>query len=165
MCRHCPNGPTRRQLLALLATAPLVAGCKPQSEGPEPIRWGRETCEICGMIISEPQFAAEVRGGPDRKLVKFDDLGDAVHWLDQQGWKDDSGVEFWVMDYASGFKGDAWIDARTAAYRAGVISPMDYGYAAVRFPASDTVDFATMRLAVLKRGLTSRCHPDDLQEG
>lgn len=63
MCRNC-SPLSRRQILALLAAAPLVSACKPQTEGPEDIRWGRETCEICGMIISEPHYAAEVRGGP-----------------------------------------------------------------------------------------------------
>lgn len=164
MCHRC-HGPNRRQMIALLAAAPLLAACKPQTEGPEPIRWGRETCEICGMIISEPNFAAEVRGGPDRRLVKFDDIGDAVHWLEEQGWKDAADVEFWVMDYDSGMKGDAWLDARKAYYRAGVVSPMDYGFAAVAYPASDTIDFAAMRLAVLARGLTWRCHPGDETEG
>ena len=164
MCRRC-HGPSRRQMIALLAAAPLLAACKPQSEGPEPIRWGRETCEICGMIISEPQYASEIRGGPDRKLVKFDDIGDAVHWLEEQPWKDAPDVEFWVMDYDSGTKGDAWMDARQAYYRAGVVSPMDYGYAAVRHPASDTVDYAAMRTEVLKRGLTWRCVPGADGEG
>ncbi len=170
MCHHCPplslsRGPSRRAMLALLAGAPLLAACKPQTEGPEPIRWGRETCEICGMIISEPQYAAEIRGGPDAKLVKFDDIGDAVHWLEGKEWKDDPALEFWVMDYDSGFAGDQWLDAREAFFRAGVVSPMDYGFAAVKLPASDTMDFAAMRKAVLARGLTSRCHPDEIGKG
>lgn len=162
MCRRC-HAPNRRTVLMLLAAAPLVAGCKPQSEGPEPIRWGREFCEVCGMIISEPQFASEIRG-PDRKLHKFDDIGDAVNWLDLQTWRDDPGIEFWVMDYESGRAGNQWIDARQAHYRAGVISPMDYGFAAFRLTASDTCNYATMREAALQRGLTSRCHTDT-QEG
>lgn len=156
MCRHC-HMIDRRSLLALMAATPVLAACKPQTEGPEDIRWGREPCEICGMIISDPHYAAEVRGGPDKKLVKFDDIGDAVHWLADQPWKDDPAVEFWVMDSDTGTE---WLDARQAHFRAGALSPMDYGYAAVKLPASDTVDFATMRKAVLERGLTWRCLPD-----
>lgn len=159
MCRAC-NAPNRRQILALLAAAPLLSACKPQTEGPEPIRWGREFCEVCGMIISEPQFAAEIRD-PDDRLYKFDDIGDAVNWLDLQPWREAPDLEIWVMDYDSGHAGDQWLDARSAQYRTGVISPMDYGFGAVRLPASDTVDYETMRKAVLERGLTSRCDPED----
>lgn len=155
MCRHC-HAPNRRQMLALLAAVPLVAACKPQNEGPEDIRWGREACEICGMIISDPHFAAEVRGGPDRRLAKFDDVGDAVNWLAAQDWKDDPDIEFWVMDSETGTE---WLDARQVFYRGDAVSPMDYGYAAVKHPASDTVDFAAMRQAVIERGLTWRCLP------
>lgn len=159
MCRHC-EGPNRRQMLALLAAVPLLGACKPQSEGPEPIRWGREFCPACGMIISEPQFAAEVRGGPENVLTKFDDIGDAINWIDMQGWPAPP-KEIWVMDYDSGRAGDQWLDARSAFYRTGVISPMDYGFSAVRLPASDTVDFDAMCAAVRERGLTSRCLPED----
>ncbi len=161
MCRNC-SPLSRRQILALLAAAPLVSACKPQTEGPEDIRWGRETCEICGMIISEPHYAAEVRGGPEKKLVKFDDIGDAVHWLELQDWRAQPGTEFWVMNSENGTE---WLDARQAAYRTGVISPMDYGFAAVKYPASDTVDYAAMYQACLDRGLTSRCLPEAHLEG
>lgn len=161
MCRHC-SAPNRRTVLTLLAAAPLVAACKPPTEGPEDIRWGREFCEVCGMIISEPQFASEIRA-PDKVLHKFDDIGDAVNWLDLQPWREDPSIEFWVMDYESGREGNQWIDARTAFYRTGVISPMDYGYAAYRLAASDTCGYEAMRDAVLKRGLTSRC--DEPHEG
>jgi hypothetical protein len=161
MCR-CTHHPTRRAVLALLAAAPVLAACKQERAGPEEIRWGRETCEICGMIISDPHFAAEIRGGPDRRLAKFDDIGDALHWLAQQPWKDEAGIEIWVRDYETGTE---WLDAWTVHYRSGTMSPMDYGYAAVKYPASDTVDFTTMQAAVLKRGLTWRCGPDGVGGG
>lgn len=155
MCRrcHCPH-PNRRQTLALLAGAPLLAACKPQNEGPEDIRWGRETCAICGMIISDPHYAAEVRGGPDRHLSKFDDIGDAIIWLEEQDWKSDPTIEFWVRDYETGTK---WLDARKIYYRSGMVTPMDYGFAAVEYPASDTVGFDEMKIAVIKQGLTLGC--------
>jgi hypothetical protein len=115
-------------------------------------------CEICGMIISDPRYAAEVRGGPDRRLVKFDDIGDAVHWLEMQPWKSDPANEFWVM---SSENGTDWLDARVSYYVSGVVSPMDYGYAAVAAYAPGVVDFSTMKTAVLKRGISSRCLPPE----
>lgn len=156
----CTNGLKRRDVLALMAMTPLVYACTPQSEGPEEIRWGRETCEICGMIISEAAYGTEIRGGPDRKLVKFDDIGDAVHWLERQAWKDNSDIEFWVMNSENGTE---WLDARMVSYRTGVVSPMDYGFAAVKQPEPGTVLFSEMKKAVLARGLTSRCLPGEEQ--
>lgn len=154
MCRcQCH---TRRQAIALFAALPLVAGCKPQMEGPEEIRWGRETCEICGMIISDPRFGAEVRGGPDRRLAKFDDIGDALHWLDMQDWADDPDTEIWVRDYETGTR---WLEARATRYVTGVLSPMDYGFGAVERSGPDTSSFGEMRAEVMRTGLTSRCLP------
>lgn len=156
MCR-CHH-PSRRTVLGLLAAAPLVAACKKQTTGPEDIRYGRETCEICGMIISDPRYAAEVRGGPDRRLAKFDDIGDALHWWQQQDWKDDGDVELWVMDSNTGAD---WLNAREVFYHSGTISPMDYGYAAVANFEPGTVQFPEMFKAVMDRGLSSRCLPID----
>jgi nitrous oxide reductase accessory protein NosL len=151
----------RRATIALLAALPFVAACKPQKEGPEDVRWGREVCIICGMIISDPRFAAELRGGPERDLVKFDDVGDAIHWLRGQEWAQDPDIEFWVRDYETGTR---WIDARTARYVTGVVSPMDYGFGAVERSGPDTMSFGEMEAEVLKIGLTSRCLPTEGQE-
>lgn len=159
MCRHHH---TRRATLAMLAAAPLLSACKAQAAGPEDIRWGREVCEICGMIISDPFFAAEIRGGPDGKLVKFDDIGDAVHWLKGQSWQLDPAIEFWVRDYGTG---QDWLDARQAHYKSDVMSPMDYGYAAFAEETSMTVPFEEMRKSVLARGLSWRCIPGGEGEG
>lgn len=155
MCRDC----SRRQSLAFLIGLPLaVAGCRRQSEGPEEIHYSREVCAMCGMVISDPRYAAEIRGGPDRMLVKFDDIGDAVNWLDMQSWRADPAVEFWVMDSVSGGE---WLDARQAFYMPGTVSPMDYGFAAVKEKTEKTVDFATMSQQALARGMSGRCNPGE----
>jgi len=170
MCR-CPHH-TRRQAIGLFAGLPLLAACKPQIEGPEEIRWGRETCEICGMIISDPFFAAEIRGGADRKLYKFDDIGDAVHWLKMQDWAEAANVapdqnpdqnpdiEFWVRDVETGTR---WLDARGARYLTGLVSPMDYGFGAVESSGPDTISYPEMFQAALDMGLSSRCLPQVLE--
>lgn len=157
MCRHCQNGRlSRRTLVVSLAALPLLGACKEQKEGPEEIHWGRETCAICGMIISDPRFAAEIRGGEDRALLKFDDIGDAVHWMSIQPWKDAPETEFWVMDSNTGTD---WLDARKAFYHTDAVSPMDYGYRAVPTQEPGTVDFATMYQGALDHGLTLGCLP------
>ena len=155
MCHDC----NRRRALVLLAALPLaVAGCRKQNEGPEEIHYAREVCAMCGMIISDPRYAAEIRGGPDRALVKFDDIGDAVNWLDMQSWRNDPAIEFWVMDSDTGTE---WLDARTAFYMPGTVSPMDYGFAAVKQKTDKTVDFAAMSKTALARGMAGRCAPEE----
>ncbi|MCP5037526.1 MAG: hypothetical protein GY945_08000 [Rhodobacteraceae bacterium] len=152
----CACNLPRRSFLGLLASLPLLVACKEQKEGPEDIRWGRETCAICGMIITDARYAAEVRGGPDKALVKFDDIGDAVHWLMVQTWKGEADVEFWVRDSITG---EDWLDARAAFYHPDTISPMDYGYGAVPTHEPGSVTFEVMQAAVLLQGLSSRCLP------
>ena len=157
MCRcHHHHDPGRRALIGLVAAAPFLAACKPQDEGPEEIRWGRETCAICGMIISDPRFGAEVRGGAERDLLKFDDIGDALNWLSVQDWAGDPATEIWVRDYETGTR---WLEARGARYVSGVVSPMDYGFGAVESSGPDTVSFEEMQAEVIRIGLSSRCLP------
>jgi len=147
--------------LAAVLTAPLAA-CKPKS-GPEPIHYDREVCEMCNMIISDPRFAAEIRA-PDGSLHKFDDIGDAVHWLIRQDWgkAGKAPKEFWVMDMNDG---KTWLDARKAWYVPGKTTPMDYGFGAVPEKVPGALGFAEMKKKVIARGLSSRCQCDDLKDG
>lgn len=147
-----------------LATAVLLlaglAACKPDS-GPVEVKYGRDACEMCGMIISDPHYATEVRGGPDNKVKKFDDIGDAMNWLEKGGWGLDGAKEIWVMNSEDG---TTWLDARKAFFKRG-ISPMNYGFAALPDRRDGGLTFDEMRKAALKRGLTSRCEPEQDQGG
>jgi hypothetical protein len=78
------------------------------------------------MAISDHHFAAEIRGGPKERTEKFDDIGCALRWLDQQPWSADPSVKIWVADHEDG----SWLDARTALYRPGAKSPMGFNSAA-----------------------------------
>lgn len=135
----------RRLAPAILLMLALTA-CE-KDKGPVAIKYGRETCEMCGMIISEPRYAAEVRVVADNKTHKFDDIGDAVNWLELQGVGLLGAKEIWVMD---GDNGKTWLDARRAFYRRGR-SPMNYNFAAVAAPREGAVDFMTMRKQALKQ--------------
>ena len=138
----------RRLFLAGLASVSL-AGCSKQAGGTEEIHYGRETCAKCGMMISDPHFAAEIRGGPDRALVKFDDAGCAVNWLEAQSWRAETTTEFWVMDAGSG---KDWLKAKEAWYMPGAMTPMNYGYGAYPQKQEGSVGFAAMQAAALARG-------------
>ncbi|RMG29468.1 MAG: protein NosL [Gammaproteobacteria bacterium] len=127
-------------LLPWLLLVVLAACSRAPQTGPVPIRWDREVCTRCRMAISRPQFAAEVRGPARRggtRVWKFDDIGCAVLWLEQQPWKDDPRVEIWVADRHDGH----WIDARKAWYVPVTHSPMGYDLGAQERPAPGALDF------------------------
>ncbi|CCQ73145.1 nitrous oxide reductase accessory protein NosL [Magnetospira sp. QH-2] len=137
----------------------LLAGCFEPETGPGQIRYDRDTCEICRMIISDPRFGTQVRHGPDKELVKFDDIGDALHWVEENGHRDDPDLEIWVPDMD---RPDTWLEARQAHYLAGQVTPMDYGYGALSTARDGSVSYEEMRTGVLARGVTSRCDtPND----
>ncbi len=140
-----PALPSTGARLLLLAVLLLLGGCggEPDS-GPGRIRWDRDVCEYCRMVISDPHFAAQVRGGPagqKTRLHRFDDLGCALLWLDRQPWKDDPRTEIWVADHRDGH----WIDARKAWYVPVPVTPMDFGLGAQDSPAPGALDFAAAR--------------------
>ncbi|MGE5516711.1 MAG: protein NosL [Bacteroidota bacterium] len=141
----------RRDFLSSSSTAVLLllaGGCSGEHRGPEAVKLGRDTCELCRMIISDVRFAAEIRGGNRGKLVMFDDIGCAVRWLQDVTWKDAPETEFWVMDSRSG---TTWLDARKASYVPGTQTPMDYGFAAIAQSETGTAPYAVMAEKVLAR--------------
>ena len=127
--------------ILLIIFVALLAGCSAEPQtGPGEVRWDREICVRCAMAVSDPSYSAQVRGGPaggKSKLYKFDDIGCAVLWLEQQPWKDDAATELWVNSHLDG----EWIDARSAWYVTGKLTPMDYGLGAQRDKTDNSIDF------------------------
>lgn len=125
-------------VLLLLLTA---CGGDPGS-GPADVKWDRDACERCRMVLSDRTHAAQVRYFPaDKKrsrLLKFDDIGCALIWLEDKPWKDDPKTRIWVTDRS----GSGWIDARSATYIKGDMTPMEYGLGAQDAPADGGLDFA-----------------------
>jgi len=71
----------------------LLAACQGQaSQGPVEVKYDRDACKACGMVISDRQFAAEVRA-PDGTMAKFDDVGCAARWLSTQTFARDPSVK------------------------------------------------------------------------
>jgi copper chaperone NosL len=116
----------------LLVALLFLAGCEGTPKtGPVKVRWDRVICVRCLMAVSDHSFSAQVRGGPIGKKSKvyfYDDIGCAVLWLDEQDWWDggnwweDPATEIWVTDWTD----QSWIDARSAFYVKGHITPMDF---------------------------------------
>jgi nitrous oxide reductase accessory protein NosL len=150
----------RRRFVTTFALAPIaaaLAACGEKGDWPEgmaAIKWDRDTCVRCNMVISDRRFAAEMRGGAKNTVFKFDDIGCLVYWLrdkaQQYPWILEPATRMWVADYTG--KGERWLDARTAQYLGGRVSPMGYNYASVAYPQPGSVDFATMRQHVLAFG-------------
>lgn len=142
----------RRAFCALVPgglAATLLTGCLPDDTGVAEIRWDRDACALCNMIISDKRFAAQVRGGPKHKATKFDDIGCALNWLALTPWKGEADVEIWVNDYD---KPNVWLEARKAFWVPGLISPMDYGFGAVAQARDNSVSFLETQKLVLAKG-------------
>jgi copper chaperone NosL len=116
-------------------------------EGMQAIKWDRDTCVVCNMVISDRRFAGEMRGGPKNTVFKFDDPGCIGLWLNDKAatfpWIREPATQIWVAD--SNVRGNEirWLDAKTAQY-AAKFSPMGYNFGAVPHPQAGTVDFPTM---------------------
>ena len=103
------------------------SGCEKKSIGAaQEMHWDRDMCERCKMAISERKFAVQIIDPQTGKDYKFDDIGCAVLWMDEEKipWKDKAIL--WITDAKTG----KWIDARKAKYADSAITPMAYGFAA-----------------------------------
>jgi nitrous oxide reductase accessory protein NosL len=151
----------RRRFLLASALTPLavaLAACGKKGTWPEgmtEIKWDRDTCVRCSMVISDRRFAAQIKGGAKNIVFKFDDIGCASFWLRDKlkdfPWMTEAATSFWVADVGNAGDNLQWHDARKAQY-IGKASPMGYNYAAVGRPQAMSVDFATMREHVLAKG-------------
>lgn len=153
----------RRFLAAGLALTPLaaaLAACGRKGDWPEgmaEIKWDRDTCVRCNMVISDRRFAAQMRGGEKNTVFKFDDIGCLVFWLRDKAknypWIVEPATRMWVADYNSKNRDNmAWLDPRKAQFMGGRVSPMGYNYAATPYPQPGSIDFATLREHVLALG-------------
>ena len=140
-----PDTLRRASLLLITATALLVGCSGDPGTGPVEVKWDRDVCVRCNMVLSDREHSAQVRYAPTdgsrSQVRKFDDLGCAVLWLDQQSWHTAPGVEIWVTDYRNG----QWIDARSAHYVTGRHTSMQYGLGAQAEATAGSLDFAGAR--------------------
>jgi copper chaperone NosL len=114
----------RASLLVWLAGATFVSCGKP-SDGPPEIVLDRTVCAHCGMLVSEPAFAAAYRvGGADAKV--FDDIACLLNGL--EGEETREAVAIWLHDFAS----SEWIRETSAVFvvDAGFETPMGGGIVA-----------------------------------
>ncbi|MFO1427491.1 MAG: hypothetical protein U1F11_11085 [Steroidobacteraceae bacterium] len=140
--------------LAALPAAVLLPACgggPAQGGGPAPIRWDRETCTRCGMVLSDRRFAVQVEGGATPGHWNFDDIGCALDWIEARSWAPGAPRDIWVADLDSRGSAIHWLDARRAHFLAGRSSPMGYDYGARETAEPGSIDFEALR-AALRRG-------------
>ena len=141
--------------LTPLALALSACGKSEWPEGMAEIKWDRETCPRCSMVISDRRFAAQLRGGPKDMVVKFDDIGCFTFWirdnLKAYPWLADPATRMWVADVTSKGKELIWLDPRKVQY-INRTSPMGYNFGAVAHPQMGSLDFEGMRQHVLAKG-------------
>jgi len=150
----------RRHFCCTVALTPIalaLSACGKKGDWPEgmaEIKWDRDTCIVCNMVISDRRFAGEMRGGEKNTVFKFDDPGCiALCMHDMAGkfpWVRDPATKIWVADSSVTGKEARWLDGRTAQY-AAKFSPMGYNFAAVATPQPGSVDFATMSEHVVSK--------------
>lgn len=167
MCPPHPALPARRDFLARLGAgallltpaAGLLAGCRQGAAWPDgmaEIRWDRDVCARCSMVISDRRFAAQMRGGPRELAFKFDDVGCLVFWMQEKAaehdWMAAPETRLWVAEFNSPSRDEMqWLDPRRAFYVVRS-SPMGYNFAATAAPEAGALDFDDMRRQTLARG-------------
>lgn len=105
----------------------MFVGCDGKLDlTPKKIKWDRDICERCKMIVSDRNYAAQVIDPSNGKTYKFDDIGCAVLWFKDQNvsWKNEAVI--YVVDVDT----KEWIDARKAFWSNFNVTPMSYGFAA-----------------------------------
>ncbi len=118
----------------------LLSACGDDQTGTVDVKWDRDVCHRCQMMLSDRDFSAQVRTFPKNKrskVYKFDDIGCAVLWLSTTEFKDDPKTQIWVNDY----KTKKWINAKTAWYSKGLNTPMNYGLGAQATKVKGALDF------------------------
>jgi copper chaperone NosL len=117
-----------RRIIGLLVLCLVASACADRADatGPPDIIYGRDLCIECGMLITEPRFAAAYR--IDGEARPFDDIGGMLLYGAESGELSAASVEVWVHDRDTG----EWIAAGAAHYviAEGAVTPMGYGVVA-----------------------------------
>lgn len=117
------------KLLLVLFVAVLFLGCEQKAGGTyAELHWDRDMCDRCVMVLSDRKNALQYRDPTTKKLYKFDDIGCMALWFKEEDISYKDSVKIWVTDAQSG----EWIDARSAFYTSGNVTPMAFGYSAYK---------------------------------
>ena len=113
----------------VLAAALLSAACGERAQGPPEIVVDRTPCSRCGMLISEPLYAAAYQApGADARV--FDDIG----CLRDAARREHDALRIWLHDAADG----RWMNGFEAILVSSpsIRTPMGGGMLAYRNPSA-----------------------------
>ncbi len=127
----------RRTVLAAAIALGLVA-CEAGLDRAQNPTWGKQPCDHCAMLVTEPKPAAQLVSAKGERLY-FDDVGCMVAWVAEKG----EPKHMWVRAP----EGEGWVEAKTARFASGVRTPMDYGFV----PASEGVGWDEVTKKVLEK--------------
>ena len=105
--------------IGFVMTLAASVACGVREDGPPVIEVDRSACAHCGMLISEPRFAAAYRTAPGtrheapgttRDTQLFDDIGCLLNALPREA--DRSNIRFWFHDMTTA----EWIDGSRAVF-------------------------------------------------
>lgn len=118
---------------------------------PKEVKYDREVCERCKMIISVRNYAAQTINPENGKRYYWDDIGCAILWFDEEKitWEDSA------ITYVKDVKTGEWLDVKKAHWTYGAITPMDFGFSAHKEPQEGVknYDYAYVRDRVLGKPL------------
>jgi copper chaperone NosL len=153
--------------VALLATIAGALGwpsaaCATRDGGPPAITIDRSVCSHCGMLISEPVYAAALRT-PDGHERVFDDIGCLLaalrSWPDWKAGSLDPALRLWFHDADTG----EWIDGPAAVFvvstslrtpmGGGIVAHKDRDAAARAARAHDGAVVASVAELLARKGL------------
>lgn len=145
----------RRHFIGLSAGLALamLPGCAPERDprGLVDIKWGRDACAHCGMVLSDFRFAVQAIGPGARDHWVFDDVGCAAAWLDSRPAPEQAALRLWVAPLDSRSEAVSWLDARAARYREANGSPMGYNFGALSAAQPGSLEFDALRERVRTR--------------
>ena len=122
----------------------LFLACAGVPDSPPPIDYDRAACSSCGMLVSEPRFAAElVTAAGD--IHTYDDPG--CLFRDIVATKP-SIARLWFRDSTS--VEERWISWAEVAFVPAAGAPMNGGYAAVPMGTPGAIGFGEAGAAALQ---------------
>ena len=123
----------------------LVLEARRPPGGPIEVAWDRATCAHCGMLVSDPAFAAQIHTSAGEVAV-FDDPGCLLRY------EHDHAPEVharWFHHHQE----NRWIEGDRVSFLSAPRSPMGYGLVATDVGAAGALSLPQARQRVLGRAL------------
>lgn len=123
------------RLLTLVALLASASACGSSPDAPAVISYDHASCDECGMLISDPKFAAQLLTR-DGTRKEFDDPACAFKWIVANH---PPLMHVWFRDATAGE--EKWLNQSTAVFVPTKGAPMDGGWSAAPIGTPGGVSF------------------------